>query len=67
MLADGHHRSIWRFVTARVIRRAVAINEINSKLLKARMMVDGHRRPKRRFVTAQVERRAVAINEINFY
>ena len=45
--------------------RAVAISEIHSKLLKARMMVDGHRRPKRRFVTARVERRAVAFSEIN--
>ena len=45
--------------------RAVAISEINSKLLKARMMVDGHRRSKRRFVTARVVRRAVAISEIN--
>ena len=42
MLADGHHRSILRFVTARVLERAVAINEINSKLLKARMLVFGH-------------------------
>ena len=54
-------------MTARVIRRAVAINEINSKQLKARMMVDGHRRSIWRFVTARVLERAVAINEINFY
>ena len=67
MLADGHQSSKRRFVTARVIRRAVAINEINSKQLKARMMVDGHRRSIWRFVTARVLERAVAINEINFY
>ena len=66
MLADGHQSSKRRFVTARVIRRAVAINEINSKLLKARMMVDGHRRSKRRFVTAQVILKAVAVSEMTF-
>ena len=67
MLADGRHRSIWRFVTARVLERAVAINEINFYWLKARMLTDGHQSSKRRFVTARVIRRAVAINEINFY
>ena len=46
--------------------RAVAISEINSKLLKARMMVDGHQRSKRRFVTAQVLERAVAFSEMTF-
>ena len=66
MLADGHQRSKRRIVTARVERRAVAINEINSKLLKARMMVDGHRRSKRRFVTAQVILKAVAVSEMTF-
>ena len=52
--------------TARVVRRAVAFSEINSKLLKARMLADGHRRSKRRFVTARVIRRAVAFSEMTF-
>jgi len=50
-----------------VVRRAVAFSEINSKLLKARMLADGHHKSIWRFVTARVIRRAVAINEINFY
>ncbi len=66
MMVDGHRRSKRRFVTARVLERAVAISEINSKLLKARMMVDGHRRSKRRFVTAQVILKAVAVSEMTF-
>ena len=66
-MVDGHRRSKRRFVTAQVVERAVAISEINSKLLKARMLAVSHHRPKRRFVTARVLERAVAINEINFY
>ena len=53
-------------MTAQVLERAVAIREINSILLKARMMVDGHRRSKRRFVTAQVILKAVAVSEMTF-
>ena len=66
MLADGHHRSKRRFVTARVIRRAVAINEINFYWLKARMLADGHHRSIWRFVTARVLERAVAFSEMTF-
>ena len=65
-MVDGHRRSKRRFVTAQVIRRAVAINEINFYWLKARMLADGHRRSKRRFVTARVIRRAVAFSEMTF-
>ena len=52
MMAFSHLRSERRFVTARVVLMAVAYDEINSKLLKARMKTDGHHRSERRIVTA---------------
>ena len=62
----GSHQSSVRGVkTARVLRRAVAIREINSNQLKARMLASSHQSTKRWFVTARVVWRTVAIREIN--
>ena len=49
------------------MRRAVAFDEISSKLLKARNLADGQQRSERRIMTAQVMKRAVAPKETNFH
>ncbi len=66
MKALSHLISVWRFKTARVEKRAVAIWEICFGRLKARLKAFSHLRSKRRFNTARVEKRAVATNEICF-
>ena len=66
MRAGSELCSIRRFVTARVIWRAVAISEITSNQLKIRKQAIGQQSSKRRFVTARVIWRAAAISEITF-
>ena len=61
----GHQSSKRRFMTARVILKAVAFSEINLNRLKARKLAGSHLRSKRRFMTARVILKAVAFSEIN--
>ena len=63
----GHQSSKCRFMTARVILRAVAFCEINSNRLKARKQAGSHLWTKRRYMTARVILRAVASCEMTFY
>ena len=62
----SHVGSMSRSVTARVEKRAVAFNEINSSLLKARKQAIGQHRSKRGIMTARVKKRAVASGERTF-
>ena len=64
-MADGRQRSELRIMTARVMSRAVAFDEINSNQLKARMKADGQHRSELRIMTARVMSRAVANKEIS--
>ena len=59
----SRHNLKRRFVTARVSKRAVAIREFISILLKARIMAGSHLSSVRRSKTARVIWRAVAIRE----
>jgi len=63
----GHQSSKRRFMTARVILRAVASREINSNPLNAIKPDSSHLWSKRRFMTARVILRAVARCEMPFY
>ncbi len=62
-MAGSHLSSVRRIKTARVSKRAEAIREIISILLKARMMADSHLRSVRRFKTARMIWRAVEFAE----
>jgi len=67
MLSGGSHQSSKRrFMTTRVILRAVAFCEISSNPLNAREPAFSHQSSKRRFMTARVILRAVAFCEINY-
>jgi len=50
----GHQSSKRRFMTARVILKAVTFCENNSNPLNARKQACSHQSSKRRFVTARV-------------
>jgi hypothetical protein len=50
----GHQSSKRRFMTARVILKAVVFCEINSNRLKARKQAGSHLWSKRGFMTARV-------------
>ena len=63
----GRQGSKRRFMTARVILRAVAFCEITYNPLNARKPALSHLWSKRRFMTARVILRAVASRELTFY
>jgi hypothetical protein len=63
--SGGHQSSKRRFMTARVILRAVAFCEISSNPLNAREPSFSHLWSKRRFMTDRVILMAVAFCEIN--
>ena len=67
MKAFSHLRSKRRFNTARVEKRAVAVNEICLCRLKARMKAFSHLCSVWRSMTARVILEAVAVNEMTFY
>ena len=54
------------FADCREPKRAVVLNDINSKLLKPRKLAISHQSSKRGFMTALMVWRAVATNEINY-
>ena len=66
MGTGSHERSKRGSLTARVGKRAVAIDEIIFYRLKARTKVGSHERSKRGFETARVRKRAVMVAEIIF-
>jgi len=56
-----------RFVTARVVKMAVAFSETTLWRLKARKTAVGHLWSMRRFVTARVVKMAVAFSETTLW
>ena len=63
----GRQSSKTRFMTVRVILRAVAFCEINFNPLNAGKSASSHLWSKHRFMTARVILRAVASCEMTFY
>ena len=66
MQAISHLGSEWRFMTARMERRAVDFREISFYRLKASLQAFSHLSSERRIKTARVEKRAVDFREISF-
>ena len=67
LTAGSQQRSKRCIETARVEKRAVAVNEISLCRLKARMKAFGHLCSVWRSMTARVILEAVAVNEMTFY